>query len=97
MSNVLDLTPFLPVKVEGKTAFATAGNGVIQAGLSHITVPETHVTSESHITVTLTGSPGNKAAAVHRIERIAGVDFVIHISKKLARRAPFSYLIVEPI
>ncbi|MDQ6704311.1 MAG: hypothetical protein M3Z96_15115 [Pseudomonadota bacterium] len=95
----------IALKVEGKSAFATAGNGVIQAGVSHSTVPETHVTSQSHITVTLTGNPGNHAnfcpwrrpAAVDWIERIAGVGFVIHLSKKLSNKTPFSYLIVEPI
>jgi hypothetical protein len=86
----------IALKVEGKTAFATAGNGVIQAGLSQITVPETNVTSESHITVTLTGNPGNQAA-VHWIKRIAGVGFEIHFSNMLANNATFSYLIVEPI
>ncbi|MGH6795402.1 MAG: hypothetical protein ACREDD_00175 [Methylocella sp.] len=95
----------IALKVEGKAAFATAGNGAIQAGMSHITVPETHVTSQSHITVTLNGNPGNRAifcpwrraAAVDWIERIAGVSFVIHLSKTLANNTPFSYLIVEPI
>lgn len=86
----------IALKVEGKAAFATAGNGLIQAGMSHVTVPETRVTSQSHITVTLTGNPGHHAA-VDWIERIAGVGFVIHLSKKLAHKTPFSYLIVEPI
>ena len=71
----------IALKVEGKAAFATAGNGVIQAGMSHVTVPGTHVTSQSHITVTLTGNPGNhahfwpwhRAAAVDWVEQIARV------------------------
>ena len=83
------------LRVEGKAAFATAGNGVIQHGLSHISVPETHVTSKSHITVTLTGNPG-KLAAVHWIERAAGTGFIIHLTHKLAHETPFSYLVVEP-
>jgi hypothetical protein len=95
----------IALKVEGKSAFATAGNGVIQAGMSHITVPEVHVTAQSHITVTLTGNPRShsisclwcRAAAVDWIERLAGVGFVIHLSRKFANKTPFSYLIVEPI
>jgi hypothetical protein len=85
----------IALNVEGKAVFATAGNSVIQAGLSNITVPETHVTPVSHITVTLTGNPGNNAA-VEWIERTAGVGFIIHFSKKLANKTSFSYFIVEP-
>jgi hypothetical protein len=83
------------LNVEGKAAFATAGNGVIPAGLLDLAVSETHVTSVSHITVTLTGNPGNHAA-VEWLERTAGVGFKIHFSKKLANQTSFSYLIVEP-
>jgi hypothetical protein len=85
----------IALRVEGKAAFATAGNGAIGPGLSHIAVPETHVTSDSHITVTLTDDPGNQAT-VQWVKRNA-VGFVIHFSKKLAKKTPFSYLIVEPI
>ena len=85
----------IALNVEGKAVFATAGNGVIQAGLSNITIRETHVTPVSHITVTLTGNPGNQAA-VEWIERTAGVGFKIHFSKKLAHNTSFSYFIVEP-
>jgi hypothetical protein len=85
----------IALNVEGKATFATAGNGVVSAGLSDITVPETHATSASHITVTLTGNPGNQAA-VEWIERTAGVGFKIHFSKKLANNTSFSYFIVEP-
>jgi hypothetical protein len=96
----------IALKVEGTAAFATAGNGSIGRGLSKITVPEVHVTAFSHITVTLTGQPGppgwrrcrrGNQAAVHWIERIAGVGFVVHFSRKLANDTPFSYLVVEPI
>jgi hypothetical protein len=86
----------IALRVEGKAAFATAGNGEIQHGLSHISVPETHVTAKSHITVALTGNPGNHAA-VHWVERTAGVGFTIHLTNKLAHKTPFSYLVVEPI
>ena len=86
----------IALRVEGKAAFATAGNGAIGGGLSHIAVPETHVTPESHITVTLTSDPGHEAT-VHWVERNPGVGFVIHFSKKLAKKTSFSYLIIEPI
>jgi hypothetical protein len=86
----------IALNVEGKAAFATAGNGVIEAGQSQITVSrQFHVTSDSHITVTLTGNPGNQAA-VEWIERTAGVGFTIHLNKRLANKTPFSYFIVEP-
>jgi hypothetical protein len=85
----------IALNVEGKAAFATAGNGVIPARVLDLAVPETHVTSVSHITVTLTGNPGNHAV-VEWIERTAGVGFKMHFSKKLAKRTSFSYLIVEP-
>jgi hypothetical protein len=85
----------IALNVEGKAAFATAGNSVIPPGLLDLTVPETHVTSVSHITVTLNGNPGNHAV-VEWIERTAGVGFKIHFSKKLAKQTSFSYLIVEP-
>jgi hypothetical protein len=82
--------------VEGRSAFATAGNGVMPAGTSRIAVAQVNVTSQSHITVTLTGNPGNEAS-VHWVERTAAVGFEIHLSNHLARETPFSYLIVEPI
>jgi hypothetical protein len=85
----------IALNVEGKAAFATAGNGVIPAGLLVLTVPETHVTSVSHIPVTLIGNPGNHAV-VEWIERTAGVGFKVHFSKKFANQTSFSYFIVEP-
>jgi hypothetical protein len=83
------------LKVEGKASFSTSGEGSIHSGKSSVTVAATHVTSKSHITVTLMDNPGNDAV-VAWVRRNPGVGFVVHLNRKVVSRTSFTYLIVEP-
>jgi hypothetical protein len=88
--------------VEGSAKFSTAGDGSIPGGHDSATVSDPKVTGASHVTVTLTGdpgqatsSPGSKAAVVW-VERRPGTGFVVHMSRPVRFTTPFTYLIVEP-
>jgi hypothetical protein len=84
------------IKVDGKASFRTSGKGMIHSGESSVTVADTHVTSESHVTVTLTSDPGHRVV-VTWVSRTQGVGFVVHLNGKVSSRTSFTYLIVEPI
>lgn len=95
------------LRVIGRPEFFTAGSGVIPANQESTFVAQYLVTEKSHITVTLTGDPGQAAsapgskAAVAWVERpvvgpVGVAGFVVHLSRKVVRETPFTYLIVEP-
>jgi hypothetical protein len=52
------------------------------------------VTTESHVTVTLTANPGG-SAQVHWVARQAG-SFTVHLTQAVPSSTNFTYLIVEP-
>jgi hypothetical protein len=83
------------LKVDGKASFSTSGEGSIHSRKSSVTVANTHVTSKSHITVTLTDNPGNHATVVW-VSRTPGVGFKVHLNMKVVKMTSFTYLIIEP-
>lgn len=89
--------------VEGRSKFSTAGAGAISAGQDSAFVGDPLVTGLSHITVTLTGDPGQASSApgskpvVVWVERQPGTGFVVHLSRGVRFGTPFTYLIVEPV
>ncbi len=85
----------LALDVVGKARFSTAGDGVVPAGADAATVSNLAVTPDSHITVSLTGDPGNSAAVVQWVE-LQGSGFVVHLRVPVSNETPFTYLIVEP-
>jgi hypothetical protein len=90
------------LQVEGRARFSTAAASTIPAGLDSAFVSNSVVTAQSHITVTLTGDPGQASSApgskptVVWVERQPGTGFVVHMSRPVRFAAPFTYLIVEP-
>lgn len=87
------------LKVAGVAQFSTAGNGSIPAFQDSAFVGHSAITGASHVTVTLTGSPGAAVGpppTVMWVERQPGVGFVVHLTRKVGVVTPFSYLIVEP-
>ena len=86
--------PELALDVIGKARFSTAGPGSVAAWASAAAVLNSAVTAVSHITVTFTDDPGR--ATVAWVERRPGVGFRVHLSSRLHREVPFTYLIVEP-
>jgi hypothetical protein len=88
------------LRVDGRARFTTARSGVIPLGQDKTFVSNSAVTSESHITATLTGSPGSVVtgfpAVIQWLERRPGLGFVIHLTRKVGQATPFTYLIVEP-
>lgn len=91
------------LQVEGKAMFSTAGSGTIAAGEDSVVLTNPAVTGVSHITVTLTGDPGQASSApgskpvVVWVERQPGAGFVVHLSRPVRFATPFTYLIVEPV
>ena len=83
------------LQVDGRSKFSTVGSGAVLAGTNSATILNTNVTAGSHISVTLTGDPGNTAAVV-RVTRAAGVSFTVRLSGNVAVDTPFTYFIVEP-
>ncbi len=80
--------------VVGKAIFTTAGAEVVPAKADAVAVPNSAVTADSHITVTLTDDPGR--ASVAWVERDPGTGFTVHMSSRPRSAVPFTYLIVEP-
>lgn len=91
------------LEVIGKAKFSTTGNGTIPAGQDSASVNTLAVTALSHITVTLTGDPGQASSAPGSkpvlvwVERQPGTGFVAHLSRPVRVATPFTYLIVEPV
>ena len=86
----------LALRVVGKAQFSTAGAWVVLAGARSVEVANPAVTDASHVTVTLTGDPGNAAAVVQWVERQPGSGFIVHLRVPVSNETPFTYLIVEP-
>lgn len=85
------------LKVDGKSAFSTAGAAVIPTGQSSVFVPDADVTGDSHISVTLVSDPGDRA--VRWVDRTSGSGFTVHLSSAPPSKRPatsLTYLIVEP-
>lgn len=91
------------LQVEGRAKFSTATSGAIPAGQDSAFVNNSSVTGLSHITVTLTGDPGQAGSApgtkpmVVWVERQPRAGFVVHMSRPVRNATPFTYLIVEPV
>lgn len=91
------------LRVLGSAQFSTAGSGTIAAGQDSASVTNATVTALSHITVTLTGDPGQASSSpgakpvVAWVERQPGTGFVVHMSRPVRFATPFTYLIVEPV
>lgn len=91
------------LRVRGKASFSTAGKGTILADRDSASVSDTDVTALSHVTVTLTGDPGQASSApgskpvVVWVERQPGTGFIVHLSRAVRFATPFTYLIVEPV
>jgi TAT (twin-arginine translocation) pathway signal sequence len=90
----------IALTVLGKAIFSTAGAGAIPAGQNAVAVNDSAVTSDSHITMTLTGNPGSTGsglpAVVVWVQRQPGTGFTAHLSRRVSNSTPFTYLIVEP-
>jgi hypothetical protein len=87
----------IALKARGKSAFSTAGSAVIPAGRNSAFVPNTAVTANSHISVTLASDPGPRE--VRWVERSPGSGFTVHLSPAPPPSRPettLTYLIVEP-
>jgi hypothetical protein len=85
--------------VQGPATFSTAGSGVIPAVQDSVFVANTAVTAQSHVSATLTGSPGTfntGTPVIVWVERQPGTGFVVHLSRRVGPATPFTYLIVEP-
>jgi hypothetical protein len=91
------------LRVMGQADFSTAGSSTISTGQDSAAVSNSRVTGLSHITVTLTGDPGQASSApgnkpvVVWVERQPGTGFVVHLSRPVRFATPFTYLIVEPV
>lgn len=83
------------LRVAGKASFTTVGSGTLAAGATSATVSDIHVTVHSHVTVTLTESPGEHVA-VSWVERQPGAGFVVHTTRLVSNATRFTYFIVEP-
>jgi hypothetical protein len=89
--------------VEGRSKFSTAASGMIPAGQGSGAVANPIVTALSHITVTLTGDPGQAGSVpgtkpvVVWVERQPGTGFIVHMSRPVRFATPFTYLVVEPV
>ena len=80
---------------EGGRDVSSVGTGVLADGTNSATVPFPTITALSHVSVTLTGDPGNHAALTW-VERVAGEGFTAHLNRNAGVNTPFSYFIVEP-
>jgi hypothetical protein len=91
---------FIALYVQGPATFSTAGSGVIPAGQNSAFVANPAVTSQSHVTVTLTGNPVGSGLSlppvVQWVERQPGAGFVVHLISRVGAATPLTYLIVEP-
>jgi len=90
---------FIALYVQGPATFSTAGSGVIPAVQDSVFVANTAVTAQSHVSATLTGSPGTfntGTPVIVWVERQPGTGFVLHLSRRVGPATPFTYLIVEP-
>jgi hypothetical protein len=91
------------LQVDGRAKFSSAAAGSIAAGQDSAFVSNLTVTSLSHVTVTLTGDPGQASSApgskpvVVWVGRQPGTGFVIHMSRPVRTATPFTYLIIEPV
>jgi hypothetical protein len=90
------------LQVQGRAQFSTASSGMIPAGQDSGAVSNPLVTVQSHVTVTLTGDPGQASSTpgtkpvVVWVERQPGTGFVVHLSRAVRMATQFTYLIVEP-
>jgi hypothetical protein len=91
------------LEVQGTAKFSTAGFDAILANQDSAMVSNVFVTALSHITVTLTGDPGQAGSAqgfkpvVVWVERQPGTGFIVHMSRPVRVDTPLTYLIVEPV
>lgn len=87
----------LALDVIGQARFSTAGNATIGAEEDSHVVPLPAVTADSHVSISLTGDPGDRS--LKWVERDPGIGFRVHFVGGHPRRRPtvtFSYLMVEP-
>jgi hypothetical protein len=88
--------------VRGSAKFSTAASATILANQDSAFVSAPFVTALSHVTVTLTGDPGQAASqpgfkpVVVWVERQPGTGFVVHMSRPVRVDTPFTFLVVEP-
>jgi hypothetical protein len=78
--------------VNGRAAFSSCGSDTIAAGRTSKTVTNAAVTTNSHITVTLTTDPGS--AQILWVQKQTG-SFTIHLTRAVTNATSFTYLIVE--
>jgi hypothetical protein len=86
----------LALDVVGQARFSNAGSGAIAAGASSASVANASVSASSHVTVTLTGDPGNRQ--VQWVELDPGAGFTVHLTAAPAQKRPattFTYLVVQ--
>lgn len=92
--------------VLGKAQFSSVGSGSIPANQASVFVSASLTTALSHVTVTLTGDPGQAGSApglkpvvvwVERMPTAMPPGFTVHMSKPVRVDTPFTYLIVEPV
>lgn len=90
-----DLDGGLALEVVGKARFSTCGAGTVPAGDNSVFVANGAVMAVSHISVTLTGNPGQRQ--LRWVERVPGSGFTVHLTTGGPKPATdFTYLIVEP-
>jgi TAT (twin-arginine translocation) pathway signal sequence len=95
------------LRVEGDAQFSTARSGVIPAGQDSVFVSQPHLPG-NHITVTLRGDPGGVNSGgqlppfVVWVENVSGFPpppggngFIVHLSRKVRKDTPFTYLLVK--
>ena len=84
------------LRVGGRARFSSVGAGIVAEGAKSASVAVPGVTAGSHVSVTLTGDPGNQAALTW-VERNPGVGFTVHLNRNAGVATPFTYFIVEPV
>ena len=84
------------LRVHGRALFSSAGAGVVAQNARSGGVVDGTVSEKSHVTVTLTGDPGNQAS-VAWVQRHPGLGFMLHLDRPAAAETPFTYFIVEPV
>jgi hypothetical protein len=90
------------LQVDGAAKFSTAGSGTIPTNQDSVSVNQIKTTEFSHVTVTLTGDPGQAGSlpgfkpVVVWVERQPGTGFIVHMSKPVRVDTPFTYLVVDP-
>jgi len=86
----------LALDVVGKARFSTAGEATVPQGENAVFVPNTAVTADSHVSVTLAGNPGSRQ--LHYVSRSPGAGFTLNLTSAPPPQrpaTPFTYLIVE--